>query len=205
MKNIRTAYFVFGFAALFLGFSALAPEKAEAQYTYTPDYYNYSAGYGSYYPDYSSSYFGYGYGQPYNATFYYPQFDPYYSQYYQQYQTPYYQYPYYQNPYYPYYQYPGYDDDYDYDTRPLRVSCKADESVVRTNELVTWTARASGGNGKYRYDWEGERISDNEDGKEVTVKYRSTGTKAPTVTVRSGDRKITRECTPITVTNQGWW
>jgi hypothetical protein len=192
--------------ALFMSLTVFVPKQAEAQYTYGPDYTNYTSG-SYYYPQYSSGYFGSG--QPYNATYYYPQFDPAYSQYYQtQYQYPYYnqyyqypsyQYPYY-NPNYPYYN----DDYYDYD-RPLRVSCYADRQVAQPDELVTWTAYATGGSNRYKYEWNGERMSSGDNDREVTVRYRTTGTKSPEVTVRSGNKKITRECTPLTVTNRGWW
>jgi hypothetical protein len=215
MKNPALNIILFSILALVMVAGISAPAVANAQYTYGPEYSTYSgSGYGyqyyptSYYPDYGSQYYQY---PSYFGQTYYPTTPQYYSyapdlnyfgpQYYyptypqpQQYYTP----P--QYPHYPPYQYPDYDDHYyDDDYEPLRVTCKPSTYNADVNEYVTWTAKATGGSGSYKYAWVGERMDDNDDERQVTVRYRDEGYKSPSVTVKSGGQRITKACPVITV------
>jgi hypothetical protein len=58
---------------------------------------------------------------------------------------------------------------------------------------VTWTAYVSGGNGSYRYEWDGTDYLEG-NGRSVDVRYHTSGPKNASVTVRSDGRTITREC-----------
>lgn len=86
-----------------------------------------------------------------------------------------------------------YDDDYDYD-RNLTVSCYANTTFAPVGNTVTWTAHASGGNGRYTYDWDGTDYLSGRD-RTIEVVYNGPGTKTARVSVRSGGREISRTCT----------
>ncbi len=91
-----------------------------------------------------------------------------------------------------------YDDGSHSNTRSLYVSCDADTSYADTDERVTWSAYASGGNGSYRYDWSGSEGLDGDD-DEVTIRYDDRGTKNASVRVTSGGQSITRSCGTVKI------
>jgi hypothetical protein len=208
---------IFSVLALIIVAGAFTPTLVKAQYTYGPDYSTFgTAGVGYqyspssyYYPDYSSQYY-----YPQSNQYYYPTYptepryysyapDPYYygpQYYYPTYPEPqqyYYPSQYYPSYYYP--QYPHHNYHYDDDEEPLRVTCKVDRYEAEVGEYVTWTAKATGGTGSYRYSWAGDRMTSNDDDRQVRVKYRDDGLKSPTVTVRSGDQRVVRQCPVIVV------
>jgi hypothetical protein len=228
MKKRCLNYVLLSVLAIIMVVSAFTPLFVHAQYTYGPEYTT-SGMYGSaYYPDYYQSsyqnypqqsyqdpyyysytsdpaYFGSQYYTPnYQTPSYYPQSQypsyPYYQQYPYSYQYPYSSYPYYPYPY-QYYPYSHYDEDRD---PPLVVSCMPDASWAPVDSYVTWTAYASGGTGRYKYDWEGERFTSKDDEREVSIRYRDTGVKYADVTVRSGDQKVTRECPAVNILRRSW-
>lgn len=86
----------------------------------------------------------------------------------------------------------NYDNDYDYDSS-LSVSCSADTTFAPVGSRVTWRAYVSGGNGSYRYDWDGDENL-NGSSKSETIIYDNSGTKRASVEVRSGSRTVTRSC-----------
>lgn len=72
-------------------------------------------------------------------------------------------------------------------------SCTATPSSIRTNEKIEWKAEAAGGTGTYTYSWSGtDGLSG--DAKKVEKTYSTHGTKSAKVTITSGDKTITREC-----------
>ena len=90
----------------------------------------------------------------------------------------------------------NYDNDYDYDDdydSSLSVSCSADTTFAPAGSRVTWRAYVSGGNGNYRYDWDGDENL-NGSSKSETIIYDNSGTKRASVEVRSGSRTVTRSC-----------
>lgn len=86
-----------------------------------------------------------------------------------------------------------YDDDYDYDDDRFSVSCSADMTYVSEGSRVTWRAYVSGGNGNYRYEWDGDEGL-NGDNKSETITYDDSGVKRASVEVRSGGRTVNRSC-----------
>lgn len=68
---------------------------------------------------------------------------------------------------------------------PVRVSCSVNKNYADIDEAVRWTANASGGNGIYEFIWQGNSPLDGERGDDVTVRYRSAGSKLGEVLVRS--------------------
>lgn len=82
--------------------------------------------------------------------------------------------------------------DYDYDSN-LSVSCSADVTFAPVGTRVVWRAYVSGGNGSYRYDWDGDENL-NGSSKSEAIEYDSTGVKRASVEVRSGNRRINRSC-----------
>lgn len=89
----------------------------------------------------------------------------------------------------------NYDNDYDYDDydSSLSVSCSADTTFAPAGSRVTWRAYVSGGNGNYRYDWDGDENL-NGSSKSQSIVYDNSGTKRASVEVRSGSRTVTRSC-----------
>ena len=90
----------------------------------------------------------------------------------------------------------NYNDDYDYDNdydSYLSVSCSADATFAPAGTRVTWRAYVSGGNGNYRYDWDGDEGL-NGSARTESIVYDNSGTKRASVEVRSGGRTVTRSC-----------
>jgi hypothetical protein len=81
----------------------------------------------------------------------------------------------------------------------LTGSCSVDDSSINRNQSVEWSADASGGNGSYSYEWSGTYPLSGRSGRNVSVRYDSTGTKYGTVTIRSGGASITRSCGTVYV------
>lgn len=75
-------------------------------------------------------------------------------------------------------------------TNTLEGSCTASGSYG-TNQTVTWTANATGGNGGYTYSWSGDAYGN---GSSVSNTYYNGGTKSATVTITSNGQSITRNC-----------
>lgn len=96
-----------------------------------------------------------------------------------------------------------YDDDYDYD-EPLYVSCRANTTRADVDEDVRWSADVDGGNGSYRYEWDGSESLDGSS-RNVTISYDNPGIKSASVRVRSGNRSVTRSCSnSVTVTDYNY-
>ncbi len=76
----------------------------------------------------------------------------------------------------------------------LSGSCSVDDSSVDVGDSVRWRADASGGNGSYSYEWSGDYPLSGRSGSGVSVTYDSPGTKYGSVTIRSGNKSITRSC-----------
>lgn len=87
-----------------------------------------------------------------------------------------------------------YHYDYDYDNYgPLQVSCYPIPLTIDEGERVTWHANAYGGTGSYHYSWDGnDGLSGT--GQSVSKRYNNSGYKNATVTVRSGNQVISRNC-----------
>lgn len=85
------------------------------------------------------------------------------------------------------------DGNNHYEEDDLDGSCSGSPSRVDEDERVTWTARPTGGNGHYTYDWSG---TDGLDGnnKSITEYYNDSGTKYATVRITSDGQTITRKC-----------
>ena len=67
---------------------------------------------------------------------------------------------------------------------PISGYCYANSSSANTNDVVTWSVYASGGNGNYSYSWTGtDGLSGNFDS--VSKVYYSTGSKNASVTIYS--------------------
>ena len=78
-------------------------------------------------------------------------------------------------------------------TTPLVVSCFATPSTVDQGKEILWTANATGGNGTYTYSWSGDGgIAGS--GKTKSKTYYTPGTKNASVTVTSGDKTKTANC-----------
>ncbi|HEY9583643.1 MAG TPA: hypothetical protein VJI66_01605 [Candidatus Paceibacterota bacterium] len=97
--------------------------------------------------------------------------------------------------------YDDYDDDYyndydyddDYYDNNLSVSCSVNTSFAPAGTRVVWDAQVYGGIGSYRYEWTG---TDNFRGysRSQDFSYTSPGPKYASVTVHSGNRRMTRQC-----------
>ena len=58
---------------------------------------------------------------------------------------------------------------------------------------MTWQAQAYGGRGNYTYSWDGhDNLSGS--GRTRTISYHSPGSKSASVTVRSGNQRVTQQC-----------
>jgi hypothetical protein len=77
-------------------------------------------------------------------------------------------------------------------TTDLAITCEAKPSFVSTGEKVTWKAKASGGNGSYKYKWSGEGLSGSK--STLTKTYSSVGAKEANLTVKSGTLTGTTNC-----------
>lgn len=107
---------------------------------------------------------------------------------------------------------PYYSYDYSYDTcrsgcnnnnynyippvptiPPVVVSCTPSTSNSQNGQSVTWYAYVSGGNGNYSYSWSGtDGLSGG--GNSQSRSYSSSGTKNAHVTVTSGDKSASADC-----------
>lgn len=78
----------------------------------------------------------------------------------------------------------------------LSVKCSANQSSVKTDESVAWTAEVSGGTGTYSYKWMGtDELAGNQ---AVVVKsYKTEGDKFAVVTVNSGSKSANMACSPV--------
>ena len=79
------------------------------------------------------------------------------------------------------------------DKDDLDGSCSGSPSKPDEDERVTWTARSTGGDGNYKYEWSG---TDGLDGNSKSIKesYNDSGTKKATVRITSDGETITRTC-----------
>lgn len=78
-------------------------------------------------------------------------------------------------------------------TNTLYVSCSPSTYSAYINDLVTWSASASGGTGTYTYEWSGTNIGST-GGSSVSTRYGSSGSKYASVTVRSGTQTASQSC-----------
>jgi len=76
------------------------------------------------------------------------------------------------------------DDDDDNNDRDLDVICEVSDTSVEEGDYVTFTARVSGGNSPFRYDWNGDVDST---GRSVQVRFDDNGTYRASITVRDDD------------------
>ncbi len=78
----------------------------------------------------------------------------------------------------------------------LNVSCSANPSSVNVGDSVSWSATASGGNGSYTYSWSG---TDGLSGSSsyLSKTYSTAGTKAGTITVTSGKKTVSKNCSVV--------
>jgi len=81
----------------------------------------------------------------------------------------------------------------------LTGSCSVSDSNVNIDDSVNWSANASGGTGSYTYTWNGSSPLSGRTGSNTSVRYSSYGTKTGSVTIRSGDQTITRDCGDVYV------
>jgi len=81
----------------------------------------------------------------------------------------------------------------------LTGSCSVDDSNIEVDDYVNWSADASGGTGSYTYTWSGTSPLSGRTGRDVNVRYSTTGTKTGKVTIRSGNQSITRSCGTVYV------
>ncbi len=75
----------------------------------------------------------------------------------------------------------------------LYVSCSPSTYSAYINDVVTWSATASGGSGAYTFEWSGTNLGSS-GGSSVSTRYGSSGSKYATVTVRSGTQTATQSC-----------
>lgn len=76
---------------------------------------------------------------------------------------------------------------------PLSVSCSANATYLNNSGAITWSARASGGNGNYSYVWSGTDGLYGS-GQSVYFNYINPGTKYASVTVYSDGQTVTQGC-----------
>lgn len=75
----------------------------------------------------------------------------------------------------------------------LDASCSGSPSNPDEDERVTWTARPTGGDGYYKYEWSGtDGLGGNS--KSINENYNNSGTKNATVRISSNGETITRTC-----------
>jgi ribosomal protein S28E/S33 len=88
------------------------------------------------------------------------------------------------------YDYQYYGNNYNY---PLSVSCSANVNSAAVGNSVRWNAYASGGNGSYRYSWNG---TDGISGSSQSAyrSYNNPGIKYASVTVWSDGQSVTQSC-----------
>jgi hypothetical protein len=93
----------------------------------------------------------------------------------------------------------NYNYDYNYNQYPqdnygqLQVSCYPMPLSARTGDTVSWVASAYGGNNSYNYSWSGtDGLSGY--GSAVSKTYYSPGYKNASVTVRSGNQTVSKNC-----------
>jgi len=208
MTKRQTSFIFLGVIALIAVVGSFVPVVVKAQYYdyetygYDQSYYNQTPYYADqYYSDpayYAPSYSSYYYQTPVSTpTYQYPEYT------YPTYQYQSYQYPTYQKPIYyptpsPVYSQPAYVYPPYYTLPALTVYCSANVTSTRAGGYVTWSAYATGGVGGYSYKWTGENVP-NINTPSISVYYTTAGTKAPVLTVRSGNMKATKACDSITV------
>ncbi len=84
------------------------------------------------------------------------------------------------------------DNDYSY-SAPLQVACYVSPNVIQEGQSATWTVTVTGGNGSYSYIWTGTGgLSGNS--RQVTKTYNNAGIKIGSVTVTSGKKSVTQNC-----------
>ncbi len=78
-------------------------------------------------------------------------------------------------------------------------------SIQTQNQLITYSASVSGGNGTYTYAWKGSDGMSNvlPTASTVSLVYASQGTKTATVTVASAGKDVTVSCPSVSVTGSG--
>jgi hypothetical protein len=79
---------------------------------------------------------------------------------------------------------------------PITANCVVSTSRAEMGEVVTWSVRATGGNGYYSFKWTGT------DGLEslyqtISIRYHQPGTKTGTVEITSYGETITRTCSVV--------
>lgn len=86
---------------------------------------------------------------------------------------------------------------------PLQIiSCSAYPNTVQKNDLVTWSAVISGGNGTYTFNWQGTAPLSGQTVNPATISYDSPRTKTGSLTVTSGPESATEpNCGTVTVSN----
>jgi hypothetical protein len=82
---------------------------------------------------------------------------------------------------------------YDTQDNDLSAVCYANPTNATVNQVVTWTVTANGGTGGYSYNWSG---TDGLTGynQYTSRQYNYVGTKTAYVTVTSGGRSVTANC-----------
>ncbi|MEN9912898.1 MAG: hypothetical protein RLY66_306 [Candidatus Parcubacteria bacterium] len=97
-----------------------------------------------------------------------------------------------------YNQTPVYNYDYDYNyydnnQGALQASCYPMPLNIDEGDRATWQAQAYGGNGSYYFSWSGtDGLSGT--GQAISKRYSNEGYKSATVTVRSGNQTVSRNC-----------
>lgn len=110
------------------------------------------------------------------------------------YATPIYTYDDYNNRHRDNYSYSHYTPVYE----PLGVSCYSSITEASVGDTVVWNASVYGGNGNYYVTWSGTN-GFSSTGSSATMRYYSGGSKSASVTVRSGNQTISRNCNNILV------
>lgn len=81
---------------------------------------------------------------------------------------------------------------------PLGVSCYSSVTEAYVGDIVVWNASVYGGNGNYYVTWSGSN-GFSSTGSSATIRYNSGGSKTASVTVRSGNQTISKNCNSILV------
>lgn len=78
----------------------------------------------------------------------------------------------------------------------LQVVCKAQDDSVARGESVIWTAEVKGGNGTYKYSWNG---ADSLSGDQAVIvkSYNTDGKKFAMVNVSSGRQNVAQACDSV--------
>lgn len=82
----------------------------------------------------------------------------------------------------------------------LSAVCYANPTSANINQTVTWSVTPNGGNGSYSYNWSGtDGLSGY--GQYTTKQYGYSGTKSAYVTVTSGGKTVTANCSMVVYGN----